>query len=412
MKKKILFMVINMNIGGTEKALLTMLSEIDKEKYDVTVLMLEEYGGFLLDIPEWVNIQYLKYYKDIEDIINKPLHITALEQLKICKINNFIKYLYLYLLYKISKDRIFIFKHILKSYPNLEEEYDLAVAYAGPMEFISYFVANKIKAKKKVQWIHFDITKIGLNYSFVRKIYSKFDKIFVVSEQAKEKVIENIPSLKDNVEVFYNIVSSNLVRKMSEGKSFTEKFDGIRILTVGRISKEKGQYMTIPVLAKLKSEGYNIRWYCIGDGNYRSECERLIKEYSLEDEYILLGSKTNPYPYMKDCDIYVQPSLHEGYCITLAEARCFGNPIVATNFTGAREQLIETGCGLVSDISEEGLYNKIKEILDNQKLRDNIKSNLKNHNVDTSNEINKLYKIIDKEFDSKENEYEKNTIYG
>ena len=280
------------------------------------------------------------------------------------------------------------------------------------MEFISYFVANKIKAKKKVQWIHFDITKIGLNYSFARKIYSKFDKVFVVSEQAKEKVIENIPSLKDNVEVFYNIVSRNLVRKMSEGESFTDRFNGIRILTVGRLSKEKGQYMTIPVLAKLKSEGYNIRWYCIGDGNYKSECERLRKEYNLENEYILLGSKTNPYPYMKDCDIYVQPSLHEGYCITLAEARCFENPIVATDFTGAKEQLIETGCGLVSDISEEGLYIKIKEVLDNNKLRDDIKSNLKNHNVDTSNEINKLYKIIDKEFDSKESAYEKNTIYG
>ena len=80
-----------MNIGGTEKALLTMLSEIDKEKYDVTVLMLEEYGGFLTNIPEWVNIQYLKYYKDIKDIINKPLHIKALEQLKICKINNYFK---------------------------------------------------------------------------------------------------------------------------------------------------------------------------------------------------------------------------------------------------------------------------------------------------------------------------------
>lgn len=412
MKKKILFMVINMNIGGTEKALLTMLSEIDKEKYDVTVLMLEEYGGFLNDIPEWVNIQYLNYYKDIKDIINKPLHITALEQLKIGKINNFIKYLYLYLLSKINKERTSIFKYILNNYPDIEEEYDLAVAYAGPMEFISYFVVNKIKAKKKVQWIHFDITKIGLNYNFAKKIYSKFDKVFVVSEQAKEKVVVNIPSLKDKVEVFYNIVSQKLVRKIAEDESFTDRFDGIRILTVGRLSKEKGQYMTIPVLEKLKSDGYNIRWYCIGDGNYKSECERLIKEYNLEDEYILLGSKTNPYPYMKDCDIYVQPSLHEGYCITLAEAKCFENPIVATDFTGAREQLIESGCGLVSDISEDGLYSKIKEILENNELRDNIKSNFKKYNVDTSKEINKLYKIINENFDSKESEYEKNTIYG
>ena len=412
MKKKILFMVINMNIGGTEKALLTMLSEINKEKYDVTVLMLEEYGGFLNNIPEWVNIQYLNYYKDIKDIINKPLHITALEQLKIGKINNFIKYLYLYLLSKINKERTSIFKYILNNYPDIEEEYDLAVAYAGPMEFISYFVVNKIKAKKKVQWIHFDITKIGLNYNFAKKIYSKFDKVFVVSEQAKEKVVVNIPSLKDKVEVFYNIVSQKLVRKIAEDESFTDRFDGIRILTVGRLSKEKGQYMTIPVLEKLKSDGYNIRWYCIGDGNYKSECERLIKEYNLEDEYILLGSKTNPYPYMKDCDIYVQPSLHEGYCITLAEAKCFENPIVATDFTGAREQLIESGCGLVSDISEDGLYSKIKEILENNELRDNIKSNFKKYNVDTSKEINKLYKIINENFDSKESEYEKNTIYG
>ncbi len=412
MKKKILFMVINMNIGGTEKALLTMLSEIDKTKYDITVLMLEEYGGLLKDIPDWVNIQYLKYYNDIKDILNNPLHITALQQLKIGKVSKFVRYLYLYLLSKINKSRSHIFKYILKNYPNISGEYDLAVAYAGPMEFISYFIYNEIKSKKKIQWIHFDVTMIGLNYNFARKIYSKFDKVFVVSEQAKEKVVENIPSLKNKVEVFYNIVSRELIRKMAEEESFTDKFDGIKILTVGRLSKEKGQYMTIPVLAKLKSEGYNIRWYCIGDGNYRKKCERLIKEHNIESEYILMGSKTNPYPYMKDCDIYVQPSLHEGYCITLAEARCFDSPIVATDFTGAREQLLESGCGLVSEISEDGLYTKIKEILDNDKLRNEIKSNLKKHNVDTSKEINKLYEIMNASIDNKEAEDENSTIYG
>ena len=159
-------MIINMNVGGTEKALLTMLSEIDKEKYDVTLLMLEEFGGFLSDIPEWVNIKYINYYSDIKSILNKPLHITALEQIRSGKIGKFLKYSYFYLLSKIKKDRIFLFKHILKNYPELEQEYDLAVAYAGPMDFISYFVTNKIKAKKKIQWVHFDITKINFNYSF------------------------------------------------------------------------------------------------------------------------------------------------------------------------------------------------------------------------------------------------------
>ncbi len=395
MKKSILFMIINMNVGGTEKALLTMLSEIDKEKYDVTLLMLEEFGGFLSDVPEWVNIKYVNYYSDIKSVLNKPLHTTALEQIKFGRIGEFIKYSYFYLLSKIKKDRIFLFKHILKNYPNLEKEYNLAVAYAGPMDFISYFVINKIKAKKKIQWVHFDITKIGFNYSFAKKIYSKFDKIFVVSEQAKDKVKENLPPLKDKVDVFYNIVSRNLIREMAEEESFIDRFDGIRILTVGRISQEKNQAMTIPILARLKSDGYNIRWYCIGDGGkYKEECERLIKSYNIEDSYLILGTKTNPYPYMKDCDIYVQPSLHEGYCITLAEAKCFDNPIIATNFTGAREQLIETGCGLVSNINENDLYIKIKEILDNDKLREEIELNLKNHTFDTSKEIDKLYNTI------------------
>ena len=97
MKKKISFLVIAMKIGVTEKALLTMLSEIDKERYDVTVLMLEQYGGFLKDIPDWVNIQYLDYYKEIKDIINKPLHILSFEELKIGKLSKSIKYLYLYI---------------------------------------------------------------------------------------------------------------------------------------------------------------------------------------------------------------------------------------------------------------------------------------------------------------------------
>lgn len=384
-----------MNVGGTEKALLTMLSEIDKERYDVTLLMLEKYGGFLNDIPDWVNIKYLNYYSDIKSVLNKPLHTTALEQIESGRIGEFIKYSYFYLVSKIKKDRIFLFKHILKKHPSLEEEYDLAVAYAGPMDFISYFVINKIKAKKKIQWVHFDITKIGFNGNFARKIYSKFDKIFTVGEESKEKFIENIPSLKDKVDVFYNIVSRNLIREMSEEESFTDGFDGIRILTVGRISQEKNQAMTIPILARLKSEGYNVRWYCIGDGgNYRSECERLIKSYNIDDSYIILGTKTNPYPYMKDCDIYVQPSLYEGYCVTLIEARCFDNPIIATNFTSAKEQLIETECGLVSEINENDLYIKIKEILDNEKLREEIKSNLRNHHFDTSEKIDKLYKVI------------------
>lgn len=391
MKKKILFMLINMNVGGTEKALLSMLGEMDKEEYDVTILMLEEYGGFLEDIPKWVKVKYLENYSKIKTMLNNPLHVTAIKSLKELSILKFIYIVYQYIVHKFKGEQSSLFKYVLKNYKSIDQEYDIAVAYAGPMDFISYFIINKIKATKKVQWVHFDVTKIGFNIKFAKKWYPKFDKIFVVSKEGKSKLDTIIPSIKEKTEVFFNVVSSKTIHSMSNKDiGFEDDFDGIRLLTVGRLAWEKGQDITIPVLAKLKENGYNVRWYCIGDGGLRAKCEKLIAKYKLQDDYILLGTKTNPYTYMKECDIYVQPSVYEGYCITLAEARCLNIPIVSTDFTGAKEQINHRENGIIVPRSEEDLYFSIKELIDNEALRHSIRKNLQKEIIDTSKEISKL----------------------
>ena len=388
-------MCINMNIGGTEKALLTMLNEIDDSKYDITLLMLEEYGGFLNEIPSFVKVKYVDEYKSIKPFVNEPPKILIKRLIKNKAYLTGLSTLLNYSISKITKNISYYYKYILKNIKGIDEEYDLAVAYAGPMDFITYFVLNKIKAKKKVQWIHFDITKIGFNRKFAKRNYKKFDKIFVVSEEGKEKLINLIPALNNKVEAFFNIISCNLIENMSKNeKSFDDLFDGVRILTVGRLSKEKGQELTINVLARLKNEGYKVRWYCIGDGPEKYNYRNRIKRLDIENDYILLGSKLNPYPFMKDCDIYVQPSKHEGYCITLGEARCFDNPIVTTNFTGANEQIKNEVTGLVCDISEQGIYQAIKRLLDNKELYKDIRINLSNEIVDSTNEISKLEKLV------------------
>lgn len=393
--KKILFMCINMNIGGTEKALLTMLNEMDRKKYDITLFMLEEYGGFLNQIPDGIKVMYLKEYKTLKKFINNPPQLVAKELIKNRKVISGLSILFIYTISKLIKDISIYYKYILRNVDILNEEYDIAIAYAGPMDFISYFVINKIKSKKRVQWIHFDITKIGFNVNFAKKIYDKFDKVFVVSNEGKDKLINFLPSLKDKTEVFFNIISCKMIEKMSyEGEGFSDDFDGTRILTVGRLSKEKGQDLIIPVLKKLKKNGYKVRWYCIGDGPARNEYEKIVDELNIKDYFIFLGSKLNPYAYMKECDIYVQPSKHEGYCITLGEARCFNNPIVTTNFTGANEQIVNENTGLVCEISEEGIYRAIKKLLDDKKLYKNIKDNLKNEIVDSTKEIRKLESIL------------------
>ncbi|WP_318505192.1 glycosyltransferase [Bacillus sp. T3] len=322
-----------MNVGGTEKALLNMISVMSKVKYDIEILMLEKYGGFLNTIPKSVSVRYLDEYKEIKSIINEPPINVVLRYVKQGKLLNAFVLFILFLISMINKERTLLFKYVLRKFP-VNGDYDLAVAYAGPMDFISYFVANKINSKKKIQWIHFDVTKIGFNKYFASKIYKMFDRIYVVSKEGKNKLDRLLPTLKDKTEVFLNIIVQENIKKLAdEGLGFQDNFDGIRILTVGRLSKEKGQDLTIPVLAKLKQEGLNIRWYCIGEGNERVEYEKAIKKYEVKEDFILLGSNPNPYPFMKQCDIYIQPSRHEGYCITLAEAKCFCNPIISTNFT-------------------------------------------------------------------------------
>ncbi len=394
MKKKILFMIINMNVGGTEKALLNMISVMPKEQYDITLLMLEKNGGYLNYIPNWVNLEYLESYDKIKGLINNPPRVSSLDFLRKGKVIDALNIMAIHLISKWINNRSVFFNYIFKKHSYKLVEYDIAVAYAGPMDFISYFVLNKVNAKKKIQWIHFDITKIGFNKKYAEKIYKKFDKIFVVSNEAKSKLDKKLPVIKDKTEKFLNIISPNLINKMAnDGKGFEteEEFNGLKILTVGRLSKEKGQDLTISVMAKLKSSGYNVRWYCIGDGSSRNEYEKLIKSYSIEDSYILLGANPNPYPYMKNCDIYVQPSRHEGYCITLAEARCFDNPIICTNFTGANEQIRNYETGIIVDFDKHQLYEAITQIINEEKLRREIKRNLLSENTDTTFEIEKLY---------------------
>ena len=203
-----------------------------------------------------------------------------------------------------------------------------------------------------------------------------------------------MPELKEKTEVFLNIISPKLILKQSEiDEGFKDMYEGLRILTVGRLSDVKGQTLCIEALKKLKDEGYNVKWYCVGDGISRKRYEKLVYDNNLMESFIFLGSKTNPYSFMKQCDIYVQSSLHEGYCITLAEAKCFGKPIVTTNFTGAKEQIVNRDTGIIVECNSEDLYKAIKEVIDNVELRNRISKNVTKTLADTSSEINKFLKL-------------------
>lgn len=393
--KKILFMLSSMNIGGVEKSLLSLLSVLSKERYDITLLLLEKKGGFLKAVPNWVKVEEVTWYKEIKPVIMQPPQQTIKNYVKKRKFTKIPTFVCSYFLSKYLNNRYLYYKEVFKSIAKHKDSYDIAISYQGPTDIIDYYIANKVTAQKKISWVHFDVSKHDINKKLYQKLYSRFDKIFIVSKEAKQRLITKIPSTESKTEVFMSIISKVLINKMAkEEVDFDDNYKGLRVVTVGRLSKEKGQELAIEVLARLRKEGHEIRWYCIGEGGARKEYEFLIDQYNLRNDFVLLGAKTNPYPYILKADIYIQTSKHEGYCLTLAEAKCLNKPIITTNFIGAYEQIEHDNNGIIVSYDREELYEKIKYLINDSKKRNYFTNNLKNLNNNTTTNVRKLINII------------------
>jgi glycosyltransferase involved in cell wall biosynthesis len=393
--KKILFMVSSMNIGGVEKSLLSLLSVIPKKKYDVTLLLLEKKGGFLEYIPDWVNVEEATWYRDIKPVIMQAPQKTIKNYWNNKQYRKILSFVCTYFISKQLDNRHFYYKQVLKGIPNNTNEYDAAVAYQGPTDIIDFYIANKVNASKKMSWMHFDVSKHLINERLYKKLYRKFNKIFAVSNEARNRLVERVPTVEKKTDVFLNIVPLDLIEQMSrEVVDFDDDYKGIKIVTVGRLSREKGQDIAIKVLSRLRKDGYEVRWYCVGEGNHRKEYERMIEENDLRDDFILLGSTPNPYPYIAKADMYVQTSRHEGYCLTLAEAKCLYKPIVTTDFIGAYEQIKDGYDGFIVGCNEDEVYRRIKYLLDNKTERDRLYAVLSQTDIKTRDDSKKLLNYI------------------
>lgn len=361
-KKKRFFLLYSMNVGGVEKSLLGLLSTIDPQQNEIHVGLLQKKGGFLPMLPSWVVVHAC--FQGLWETINLPPLVTIRSLLRRGRIAEAFGHLWCYLIYKLTGDRTCFYRYILRHEPAIDVEFDEAYAYAGPASMLDFYICRKIKAHKRFGWIHFDIRKNGIDRVMSRRFFGEYDKIYLVSAEAKRHFDAIFPQFSDKTEVRYNIVSPETVRVQAEmAPTFDDRFAGKRILTVGRLSQEKGQDVTIETLRMLVDRGYDVKWYYIGSGQLQAVCEALAAAHGVADRVVFLGMQTNPYGYMRDCDIYVQPSRHEGYCITLAEARCFTAPIVATEFAGAAEQLANRPRSVVTGLSAAELAEGIAQYL-------------------------------------------------
>lgn len=395
--RKVLIASFDMEVGGVERSLISMLNNFDYINNEVDLMLYSHTGDFMPMLNDKVNLldeinQYSTFRKSIGETIkqgNLILGLTRVLSKFLAKVNGKSKNLSEYGIYQMQ----LMWKYALPFLPKLDKEYDVAISYLWP----HYFVAEKVKAKRKIAWIHTDYSTIATDIDMDLKMWNKFDYIMAVSEECKNAFLKKYPSLKKKVKVMENITSPNFIKKMAEEdiEENIKKDDSFKLVSVARLSHAKGIDNAVKALKLLHDRGLtNIKWYVVGYGGDEEMMRKIIKENNLEDSFILLGKKINPYPYMKAADIYVQPSRYEGKAVTVGEAQILGKPVIITNYTTAKSQVRENIDGYICELSVEGIANGIEKLYKDKNLRTKLSDNCKKTNYSNSNELNNLYKLF------------------
>ena len=396
MKKNILFVIDSLHCAGAEKSLTTLLSLLDYSKYNVD-LQLFGYGGELEEIvPKEVNILPPLDYTKFTELSLKQSIVYSIKKINFKMLSSRLRYSLALRKNDYSnaqKARVF-WQSASKSIEKSKRNYDIAISYAQGVP--TFYVAEKINAKEKFAWVNVSYRLEEEDKKFQSEFYKKYKKIVAVSESTKDIFIETFDEFKDKIEVIHDINNPELIEKMSKlGNSYNDDFDGIKILTIGRLAHQKGYDIALEACKELKNRGISFRWYSLGIGYLKEDIETYIKENNLQDNFILLGVKSNPYPYIKDCDIYVQTSRFEGFGIAIAEARMLNKPVVTTRFDAVYSQMIHEKNGLVVDMNSKAVADGIERLINDKDLNEYITNYLKEEKKGNVEELDKFYELIE-----------------
>lgn len=374
-KKRILIFCYWFGIGGGERALVDFLKIIPKENYDITLMSFNKNFALLEYIPKYIKI-ILPPFKigmdasvGIKNLIKK-------------KIKHKQYFIVLSLILGLLFNKLFMLPFLLK-YMLFEKQnvkYDYIFNWSGFSSIGDIICSNVYQSDKKYIWFHLDFFNDKTMIKKYKKILSKYNFVFCVSKSFSEKVKKVYKNIADKIVTLYNPIDTEKILNLSNSDSFNDNYNGCRILSVGRLIYLKGFDIAIKACKILIDKGYDFKWYVVGNGPERKKLMNLIKENNLENNFVLLGEKENPYPFFKDCDIYVQTSRSETYCLTLSEAKILNKPIVTTIFSGTYEQIKDKETGVVVETTPEGIAAGVQQLLDNKELREKLINNLKIEN--------------------------------
>lgn len=378
--KKILIVIHDMRIGGAQKSLLSFLQSLaaaEPEAAEIDLLVIDPAGEFYGQVPEFVNLlpppNALRWLGSAfsKTLLREHFSWGSLYGQCCWLVRKTLKWFPKALnlqqrLWYSWQPRI----------PEPEAHYDAAIAYMDGVP--GYFVMDKVKADKKYLWVHSEYQKQGYDPAFDRVYYEKADGIITISSHCKACISREFPDLTDKIHILENILSSrDILEKSREGDP--AEFAGkqcLKLLTVARLNPQKGVDLAVEAAKELQREGVSFLWLVAGDGPERQTLQVQIDTLGLQDCFQLLGSRENPYVYMRCCDILVQPSRVEGRSIVLDEAKILCKPIVAANYTTVSDSLTHGKTGWVTDMTPQALAQGILKLWQDMPLRETLVKNL------------------------------------
>lgn len=368
--KKILFITYDLPIGGIESALLSLLKRLPSSKYDITLLLMANHGERVEEIPPQIRVQVLP--------VNQAIFVWGGEWIRKYKP---------YKKYPVRSACRILLCGIGRIFPNwdlwpirqafikpIQEEYDIAIDYSGALLGI---LKDKVKAKRKLAWNHFTYSRVGnaeRDYSYYREL----DGIVSVLEKGMKDMKETFPSISNKMKYVPNLIDSDYINRMAKQipNIFYSNDRNLRLCTVGRLEKEKDFPLALKSACLLKESGEFFEWFILGEGSERPKIELLIEKYELQNYVILLGQCRNPYPYIKEADMYVQTSEHEGKSIAVAEAQVLCKPIIVTAINGLQEYTGDGKYGYAVPRNAESVATAILKLKNDYKARTRIEQEL------------------------------------
>jgi glycosyltransferase involved in cell wall biosynthesis len=357
--KNIVFVIESLNLGGAETGLVNFLNNLDYSKYNVDLILFTKENFFIDFVPKKVNV-----------IIIKPPKVTVLDRIK-------------YKIFRIFHSNSFhnaqIFWSIVgDKYTFFDKKYD--IAHAHNQGFVTYYVAKYINADKKFAWINIDYQMVKYNIQFDYPFYKEYNKVIAISDEVKRGFLEEVKKINGKIDTTIIKLFADetlLMKRIDEKPAIIFDKSKINIVTTCRLSKQKGLHLAVESCKKLLDKGHLIHWYIVGEGSERKFLENLIAQYNIANHFTLMGKTLNPFPFMNQCDIYVQTSLFEGWGLTLIEAILLKKCVVTTNFPTAYNIVENNKTGLICEMNSDAIVENIEKYLTNISFKESIMTNLK-----------------------------------